>query len=109
MSVLFVFVDHFKVFNDTYGQAVDDRMLSAVAESIASAVWRSIDRAGGTVARSSLSCCPSYQQPGQQTWWKRFTKQSADHASPLRAQRPWSIDRERWLRTMLAGGWWEST
>jgi diguanylate cyclase (GGDEF)-like protein len=43
MSVLFVDVDHFKVFNDTYGHAAGDEVLAAVAECIASAVRRSVD------------------------------------------------------------------
>jgi diguanylate cyclase (GGDEF)-like protein len=43
MSVLFVDVDHFKLFNDTYGHAAGDEVLAAVAECIASVVRRSLD------------------------------------------------------------------
>jgi len=43
LSVLFVDVDCFKAFNDTYGHAAGDDVLAAVAECIASAVRRSVD------------------------------------------------------------------
>jgi diguanylate cyclase (GGDEF)-like protein len=43
ISVLFIDVDHFKLFNDTYGHAAGDEVLSAVAECIALAVRRPID------------------------------------------------------------------
>jgi diguanylate cyclase (GGDEF)-like protein len=43
MSVLFVDIDHFKQFNDTYGHAAGDEVLTAVAECIASAVRRPVD------------------------------------------------------------------
>ncbi len=43
MSVLFVDVDHFKRFNDTYGHAAGDEVLAAVSECIDSAVRRSVD------------------------------------------------------------------
>jgi diguanylate cyclase (GGDEF)-like protein len=43
MSVLFVDVDHFKLFNDTYGHAAGDEVLTAVSECIDSVVRRSID------------------------------------------------------------------
>ncbi len=43
MSVLFVDVDYFKKFNDTYGHAAGDEVLIAVAECIASVVRRSVD------------------------------------------------------------------
>jgi diguanylate cyclase (GGDEF)-like protein len=43
MSVLFVDVDHFKLFNDTYGHAAGDEVLAAVSECIESAVRRSVD------------------------------------------------------------------
>jgi diguanylate cyclase (GGDEF)-like protein len=43
MSVLFVDVDYFKRFNDTYGHAAGDEVLIAVAECIATVVRRSVD------------------------------------------------------------------
>ncbi|RFU44731.1 GGDEF domain-containing protein [Paraburkholderia sp. DHOC27] len=43
MSVLFVDVDHFKRFNDTYGHAAGDEVLAAVSECIDSVVRRSVD------------------------------------------------------------------
>jgi diguanylate cyclase (GGDEF)-like protein len=43
MSVLFVDVDHFKLFNDTYGHAAGDEVLAAVSECIDSVVRRSVD------------------------------------------------------------------
>ena len=43
MSVLFVDVDHFKLFNDTYGHAAGDEVLTAVSECIESAVRRPVD------------------------------------------------------------------
>lgn len=43
MSVLFVDIDHFKLFNDTYGHAAGDEVLAAVSECIDSVVRRSVD------------------------------------------------------------------
>jgi diguanylate cyclase (GGDEF)-like protein len=43
MSVLFVDVDYFKGFNDTYGHAAGDEVLAAVAECIDSVVRRPVD------------------------------------------------------------------
>lgn len=43
LSVLFVDIDRFKLFNDTYGHAAGDEVLATVATCISSAVRRSID------------------------------------------------------------------
>jgi diguanylate cyclase (GGDEF)-like protein len=43
LSVLFIDIDHFKQFNDTYGHASGDETLTTVAECIAASVRRSVD------------------------------------------------------------------
>ncbi|WP_245643970.1 sensor domain-containing diguanylate cyclase [Paraburkholderia oxyphila] len=45
LSVLFFDVDHFKLFNDTYGHAAGDEVLMLVAERIASGTRRTSDMA----------------------------------------------------------------
>jgi diguanylate cyclase (GGDEF)-like protein len=43
LSVLFIDIDHFKLFNDTYGHVSGDEALIAVADCIASVARRSVD------------------------------------------------------------------
>ncbi len=43
ISVLFIDIDRFKTYNDTYGHAEGDNVLAAVARSIAGTVRRSVD------------------------------------------------------------------
>ncbi|WP_346777926.1 sensor domain-containing diguanylate cyclase [Paraburkholderia sp. Ac-20340] len=43
LSVLFLDIDHFKLFNDTYGHAAGDEVLALVAERIASGTRRATD------------------------------------------------------------------
>jgi len=43
MSILFIDIDRFKLFNDTYGHAAGDEILATVAKCIAESVRRSVD------------------------------------------------------------------
>ncbi|WP_296651889.1 diguanylate cyclase [Paraburkholderia sp.] len=43
LSILFVDIDHFKMFNDSHGYAAGDRALAAVAHCIGAAARRTID------------------------------------------------------------------
>ncbi|WP_322045734.1 sensor domain-containing diguanylate cyclase [Paraburkholderia sp. J67] len=43
LAVLFLDIDHFKIFNDTYGHAAGDEVLALVAERIASGTRRAAD------------------------------------------------------------------
>jgi diguanylate cyclase (GGDEF)-like protein len=64
-AVLFIDLDHFKSINDTYGHAVGDDVLRAVAQTLQSSVRRSdvVGRIGGEEFSVFL---PNTQLPGAQ-------------------------------------------
>jgi diguanylate cyclase (GGDEF)-like protein len=64
LSVLFIDIDRFKLYNDTYGHAAGDDMLALVARSIEEAVRRSIDCVGRYGGEEFVAILPATTSEG---------------------------------------------
>ncbi|MDB5099131.1 MAG: serine/threonine protein kinase [Cyanobacteria bacterium RYN_339] len=73
MSLLLVDVDHFKRINDTYGHAVGDRVLVAVADALAKAA-RTCDLPARYGGEEFVVLCPDTDAPGAMILAERFRK-----------------------------------
>ncbi|WP_232511737.1 sensor domain-containing diguanylate cyclase [Herbaspirillum sp. meg3] len=63
-SILFIDVDHFKLYNDTYGHQKGDDVLASVAEAITSALPRSSDVAARYGGEEFVAVLAETEAPG---------------------------------------------
>ena len=87
LSLLAMDIDHFKVFNDTYGHLVGDQCLRVVAETIASVVTRSTDLLARYGGEEFVAVLPDTTAEGARCVAERIRKNVASTPSQVSDQR----------------------
>jgi diguanylate cyclase (GGDEF)-like protein len=88
LSLLFIDIDHFKQFNDTYGHAAGDEVLGVVAQRIASATRRATDVVARYGGEEFVVILPDTAADGAARMAEKVRKR-VETASVQHAGAPW--------------------